>query len=613
MGPKDLTKEYSESFGSLSDAEKQKIREKLIGLKKDEEEVDFQDKDSYLLSILEDNTLGIKAAQQDAFRGLAADLLKTTVDKLKEQKAKEAEFDMLRGLPGFSEIANMGGSISNSIMGEIGGAAGMAGIDMGMLSGGGGKDDFGEAISNMAGLGFLQGAQYDWQKWFDGELSERYENMKKIKGTEEAKKQYALEKEFMDSFVKDYIKPRFDYSRSIDEFVNYIDVKQDEENILQTETTLKNYKELINKKAKKFFQDLQGKDVGFDSKFYANPLKAYELEEDGKTYKGISDAKQKEYEAQQAKFEEDWDEAKKDPKQKQKYLGGKSWKKMAEKYGYDINDKEQFARLHYNVVGHKNNFDGAKDLISNTDIDNFIAEEVMPSISELDLKFGNKPFMEFVSAEKYADDLLGDYDVGTEDYFDALKDLGIDGKGLNPDEVRDAIISGIRTGDAEDIRAMIKYYNENKKKPSQKYLGVSYIEREEDYDKDAIDENANPLFALFANAGYQGTEDQFFNEFMPDADKGDMDMISDALSGDGIGGMFDNLDMSDPFAALGSIGGMMGDSQSMFGDDTVKSSAKDKGSSYFDIFGDKEKEYDDYTNKYTGMQDLGTFGSFNYF
>ncbi len=87
MGPKDLTKEYSESFGSLSDAEKQKIRQKLLGLEANEE-VDFDDKDSYFLSILEDNTLGIKAAQQDAFRGLAADLLKTTVDKLKEQKAK---------------------------------------------------------------------------------------------------------------------------------------------------------------------------------------------------------------------------------------------------------------------------------------------------------------------------------------------------------------------------------------------------------------------------------------------------------------------------------------------------------------------------------------------
>ena len=608
MGPKDLTKIYSESFGSLSDAEKQQIRKQLLGLDDKGDEVQFtKNKDALLVKILQDNTLGVKAAQQDAFRGLAADLLKTTVDQLKKQKAKEAEFEMFKGLPGFNEIAGMGDSLSNSFMSEIGGAAGMAGVDASSLFGGA------KGIENMAGIGFLQGAQYNWQKWFDGELSERYEKMKKVKGIDEAKKTYKVEKEFMDSFVKDYIKPRFDYSRSIDEFINYIDVKQDEENILQTETTLKNYEELIDKKTKKFYQDLQGKEIGFDHKFYINPLASYSKEADGKTYKGISVAKQKEYEAQIKQFNEDWDEAKNDPKQKQDILGGKSWKEMAQKYGYDLDNKSQFARLHYNTVGHKKNFDGAKDLISQADIENFIAEEIMPSIAEMDLKFGNKPFMDFVSPEKYADDLLGDYKVGTDEYFEQMKELGIDAKDLNPNEVRDAVIEGLRTGGAEEVRRMIKYYNEKKKKPSQKLIGVSYIEREEDYDKDAISDKASPLYALFAKSGYSGTEEDFYKEFMPDADKGNMDMMQDALKGDGIGGMFDDLDMSDPFAALSSIGGMMGNSQSMFGDDTIKSSAKDKGSSYFDVFGDKEKEYDDYTNKYSGIQDLGSFGSFNYF
>ena len=608
MGPKDYTKIYSESYDSLSDAQKQSIRKKLLGL--DGDKVDFNDKDSYLVQRLNDESLGIKSAQQDAFRGLAADLLKTTVDKLKEQKQKESTFDLYKGLPGFSEIAGMGDSIGNSIMAEIGGAAGMAGVDAGSLFGG--EGDLGDQISNMAGLGFLQGAQYNWQKWFDGELSKRYEEMKEVKGINEAEQTYQLEKGFMDSFVKDYIKPRFDYSRSIDEFIDYIDVKQDEENILQTETTLKNYKDLINKKTEKFLQDLKGKDIGFDHKFYINPLASYSKKADGKTYEGISAAKQKEYEAQIEQFNRDWDEAKKDPKQKQDILGGKSWKKMAEKYGYDLNNKSQFARLHYNTVGHGRNFDGAKDLISQADIDNFISEQIMPSIAELDLKFGNKPFMDFVSPEKYADDLLGDYKIGTDEYFKELKELGIDAEDLNPNEVRDALISGIRTGGAENIRAMIKYYNEKKKKPSQKTLGVSYIEREEDYDKDAIDKKSNPLYQLFAQSGYNGSEDEFFNEFMPDADRGDMDLIGSALRGEGgVGGMFDNLDMSDPFSALGSLGGLMGDNEGMFGDKAP--SYKDKSSSYFDVFGDKEKEYDDYTNKYSGMQDLGTFGSFNYF
>ena len=611
MGPRDLTKQYSESFDTLSDAQKQQIRKNLLGLNNKGDEVQFtRNKDAYLVRALKDGAFGIKGAQQTAFRGLAADLLQTTVDKLKKAKEREAQFDLFKGLPGFSEIAGMGDSLGNSIMAELGGAAGMAGVDAGSLFGG--KGDLGDKITNMAGLGFLQGAQYNWQQWFDGELSKRYENMKEIKGIEEASQTYKLEKEFMDSFVKDYIKPRFDYSRSIDEFVDYIDVKQDEENILQTETTLKNYEKLIDKKTQKFLQDLKGKNIGFNSAFYANPLSSYERLADG-NYKGLSAAKQAEYDAQQRQFAADWEEAKKDPKQKRKELGGKSWNQLAAQFGYNINDREQFARLHYNGLGYKRNYDGARDLISNTDIDNFIAEEIMPSVAELDLKFGNKPFMDFVSPEKYVDDLLGDYNVGTDEYFKELKELGIDVKDLNPDEVRDTFVSGLRTGGAEKIRQMIKYYNEKKKKPTQKLLGVSYIEREEDYDKDAINKDANPLYKLFAQSGYSGTEDEFFEEFMPDADRGDMNIIGAALSGkDGINEVFKNLDMSDPFSAFGSISNLMGENEGLFGDNARKDSS-DKDSSYFDVFGDKEKEYDDYTNKYSGIKDLGTFGSFNYF
>ena len=590
----DLTKEYSESFDTLTDAEKQAIRNKTLS-------------GSAISSLIAD-----KIGGQDAFRGLAADLLKTTIDKLKEQKARESQFDMFKGLPGFSEIADMGGSISNSILGELGGAAGMAGVDAGALFGGkGGEDGLEQQINNMAGLGFLQGSQYNWQKWFDEELSKRYENMKDIKGVDEANKTYKLEQQFKDSFINDYIKPRFDYSRSIDEFISYIDVKQNEENILQTQTTLNNYQNLINQKTKQFYENLQNRKVGFTSSFYADPLSAYTKNEDG-TYPDITADKQAKYENQKKAFDAAWQQAKKNPNKAITQLGGKSWNEMSAKYGYSLTDKDQFARLHYNVIGVKREYDGAKDLYTDDDLNQYINEEIVPGIGELDIKFGNKPFMEFVSPEKYADDLLGDYNIGTEEYTKLLKDLGIDTKNLDPNAVKDQLIEGLRTGRAEDIRAAITYYNENKKRPSQQLLGVSYIEREEDYDKDAINKDANPLYTLFAQSGYQGTEDEFFTNFMPDADRGDMNLIGDTLKGDGIGSMFGNINTSDPFSALSSIGGLMGDdTEKMYGDNKPKSS--DSGSNYFDIFGAKEKEYDDYTNKYSGISDIGSFGSFNYF
>ena len=126
MRPRDLTAQYSESFDTLSDAQKQQIRKNILGLNKKEDEVQFtKNKDAYLVKALKDGTFGIKGAQQTAFRGLAADLLQTTVDKLKKAKEREAQFDLFKGLPGFSEIAGMGDSLGNSIMAELG-AQGLA-------------------------------------------------------------------------------------------------------------------------------------------------------------------------------------------------------------------------------------------------------------------------------------------------------------------------------------------------------------------------------------------------------------------------------------------------------------------------------------------------------
>jgi hypothetical protein len=51
----------------------------------------------------------------------------------------------------------------------------------------------------------------------------------------EAKEAYELDKAFAQSFVQDYLKPRFDNSKSISEFISYMDVKEDEQNVLQTQ------------------------------------------------------------------------------------------------------------------------------------------------------------------------------------------------------------------------------------------------------------------------------------------------------------------------------------------------------------------------------------------
>ena len=274
MAINDLTKTYSESFNTLTDAEKQAIRSKALDR-------------PYITDLI-----GDKVGAQDAFRGLAADLLKTTIDKLKEQKAKEGQFDMLKGLPGFSEIADMGGSISNSILGELGGAAGMAGVDAGALFGGeGGKEGLENQINNMAGLGFLQGSQYNWQKWFDEELSKRYENMKDIKGIDEANRTYELEKKriYILGKATNLTKRLTNYNKSEDHKVVYYRTCNSQENMDIIEKIilkkLEKYKEKVNRERVilpklypiTFFKDMIDESIDFIIKPINNTDKTLKL------------------------------------------------------------------------------------------------------------------------------------------------------------------------------------------------------------------------------------------------------------------------------------------------------------------------------------------------
>ena len=123
----------------------------------------------------------------------------------------------------------------------------------------------------------------------------------------------------------------------------------------------------------------------------------------------------------------------------------------------------------------------------------------------------------------------------------------------------------------------------------QKELGVTYIERDEDA-KPEEDPDADALYKSFKNAGFGGSQEEFYETFMPDMDRTDIDMITQGLEGLS----FKGADMSDPFTALGSIQGFLGDGDSdLFGSPTDdKDKEEDNEPKYFDLFSD-EKEDDD--------------------
>ena len=200
---------YWENWNKLTDAEQEVFRDQLLGLTegtasggltvgwdepfvKDEEgnivyEVDEFGNQTPLVnpdavSFLESsvfNVFGKKdLEQQDKFQSLALDVLKTTVDKLNAERKRENELNIYRGLPGFNEIYGANSTIANSLIGDsgIGGYLSMAGINTDRLT-----ESLEEGLSGVTGIS-NNSSVYNWQKWFDETLLDRYENMEEITG-----------------------------------------------------------------------------------------------------------------------------------------------------------------------------------------------------------------------------------------------------------------------------------------------------------------------------------------------------------------------------------------------------------------------------------------------
>ena len=234
-----------------------------------------------------------------------------------------------------------------------------------------------------------------------------------------------------------------------------------------------------------------------------------------------------------------------------------------------LQPQDQFARLHYDAIGKGIAFDPAKDVTSLADIKGYIVDTVIPAVSEAKLDLGDAAFSTFTTPEEFADELLKGIDPteNNPEWKEVLETFGLE-VDSSLDEVKDYIIDITRTGAAKEIRETIKYLNEKKLTPTQERIGISYIEREEDANP-TDPEGQTALFQIFSDAGYAGTQDEFFTEFMPDADRTDIEFITQGMAG---GGGF-NLEevSSDPFAALSQIGGLMGDADDVFSAGSVDS------------------------------------------
>jgi hypothetical protein len=572
---------YTETLRAPTDYERQVLRSALLE--------PGENKPSWVQSSAEQY---VNKKGEETFGRLSADVLKQTINEYKTALKKEQTFSMLQGM-GMSDITDFKENIKNSILGDSG-FGGFVGFGKGSEQ----EETLSKTLDKALGIG--PSVEYNWQKWFDETISERYqdlETLKKIEGSDispEETERLAELQELGRAFVQDYLKPRFDTSKSISEFISYMDVKVEEQNVLQTQLASSALKDYAEKQARAFIDSLGTNSVTreFDPKFYRNPSLVTDTDQA---------EKKKLYERQKNEL------ASLNPDEVVE-KENKTWKQLAYEYGLDIvNNPDDFSRLHYEIVGREKGYDPVADTYTGADLDAFIKTDLAKSLETQKGTYVNSVFTPFVSADAKANELVQKLNLDSlpAEYKERLRDLGVSEKDDPADQVKDALAQILRTDPALEIRAKIDQLNEERIKPTQKELGFGYIQRESD-EEIKPQTGGSALFSVFKKAGYTGTESEFYTDFFPDATEEDKSLDYSSKQVKAKGGVQDLLgfsmpDFSDPFAAMGSL-------DQMLGDDTTKKKETytPKRSTFFDYFPDEE---DEGAPSYFNMGSGGGFGS----
>ena len=414
---------------------------------------------------------------------------------------------------------------------------------------------------------------------------------------------------FAREFVNDYLKPRFDTSRSMDEFIEYLDVRQKDKNPFQTEDlafALRNSGRLL---AEKYLNELRiGDKSEFNTDFYFDPL--------GNGAR-VDPNREENLREQSEIVNADWQEAQNnDFRSKISGRGDDTWYEQAYRYGLGgFNEqgkwtlsKDDFAKLHYQLIGQFKKYDPALDLLNTTIIADKAQDIIDNHLRDKAARIGSV-FGRFITPEEFADELLEGVDPGSDRYNEILKSLGLEDFGNEIEELREYIVNIMRTGAAKEIRENIKFLNEQREDPDQEILGITYIDRPEDF-KDEDPKSKTWLYESFQKSGYEGTEDEFYETFLPDVDRSEMELIGDVTSGKGLEfgfGLEESL--SDPLAAYSNIAQL-----TQFGEEEEEEKPKTtsrRETSIFNVFDLGYEDDEDTYQKSPSAQDfLGEFAPF---
>jgi len=513
------------------------------------------------------------------FGALVQDSLARTVKKLKETNAQNQQLALMRGFSTFSEITDINKELTNSILGDTG----IGGLLE--FTGGAGKtqEAFEKKIEGVTGV--KSNVVYNWQNWFDKELVTQYnKDLELGYSTGQAKEMIKISKDFANKFVTDYLKPRFDTSKSMDEFIEYMDIRQQEQSPFTTQDVYTGLKDIANARSKSYLDEIQKiSDRVFDTDFYFNPTG--------------NKAKEGDYATQAKQVADDWTLAKKQVAQKDGY-----WYQQAYRFGVDINDKASFARMHFETQGQGKGFDAAKDILNAGAVQDYISKNITPALKDYISK-NPGGFSKFVLPEEFADALLKGVNPADKTQWETvLKKIGLSDFKGTLDELKEYITQTFRTGSAQTIRENIKYLNEQRLTPTQARLGAAYIERPQDFTNKPTTPTTE-LYNVFQKAGYQGSEDDFYTKFFPDLDKSEQQLLTKAGTSTAL--KMQSYNLKNPFEAFSTLSTLLGEDEAT---PERTSTAKSRDASSFFNLGLGDTEDSEYKSK-TGSQILGEFTS----
>lgn len=564
--------EYLEK--KITDSDAQLIRDLKLGIDNDKTALD----DAVNTAVGEQ---GIKDVKK--FGALAQNVLKDTIDEMKKARSKEAMTAYIGEMDGMKEILNFGKNLSTEIMGDIGTGGVFAYNDKSKNN----QESLEKSLQGLTGVNNL--TTYNWQQWFDTTLKDKYSKDLEVGyTTKEASENVKIDGEFAKSFIEQYLNPRFNQSKDMGEFVDYLDVQSKEQNPFQTQDLLDATRTTAQLKADLYLKEVQKKDDrAFDSAFYFNPT-------------GDENRKQA-YADQAENINADWEAAKKGDDE--------YWANQAYRFGVDVTDKDAFARMHYETKGRFNKYDAAEDILNQGKVTDEIYNKILPALNKKVLTEGSV-FGKFITPEAFSDIATKGLDPNNSaQWEEVLKLNGLTGFKGTLDELKTELSNSIRGFSAEDIRTRIAKLNKEGERPTQEKLGITYIQRDSDYTNTSKAADTK-LYKTFKEAGYKGTEDEFYTDVFTDADREEQSFLTKAGTSSGLQ-LSDSLNSKDPFEAFSSFSKFLGeDNEDTPFTTSSGTTKKTTGSSYFGLdLGLDETDDTKITKSKSGQEFLSGFTS----